>query len=682
MRDTDGYGLWLDCEPLPADRASAWRPLFESVYFSGSSPVLQTARGELSRILSGLLELAQPQLVAESPLPAGSSPTAALGLRPDISSAFPGLLPAWPAIKDDGYRVFSAPKGSGGPGLIAVADSEKGLLYAVFALKRLMEDPSTRPFEIDILDEPKIRYRMMNHWDNLDGSIERGYAGKTLWQWAELPATVDSRYTDYARACASVGLNCSVLNNVNTQPQILSTEYLEKVAAIANVLRPWGVTTWLSVNFGSPRFLGGLETSDPLDPAVIAWWQAKADEIYSLIPDFGGFLVKADSEGQPGPFAYGRSHADGANMLARALKDHGGIVVWRAFVYGHGETDRAKKAYANFLPHDGEFEPNAVIQVKNGPIDFQPREPVSPLFGAMEKTSVFMEFQVAQEYLGQGNHVVYLAPMWKEVLDFDTLHHGKGSTVGRSISTSGAPGGFSGMAAVTNTGDDRNWCGSRFHQANWYAYGRLAWNPGLDTTAIAYEWIRATWTRDEGLVAAVWQIMNGTWEACIDYMTPLGLHHIMKEHHHYGPDPAFDAGAREDWRCTYYHRADAKGLGFDRSRSGSAMVDQYAKPVAERFNNIETCPEDYLVFFHHAPWTRVLSSGRTLRDELVYRYRRGVEAVEAKRAQWLALEGKLDPHAWKEILGKLDIQLADAHEWEDVCVPYFLSFADKEKSNG
>ena len=679
MKDCNGYGLWLDCEPLNQEIVSLLKPIFANTCFLGTSPILDTAFNELKRIFMNLLGIEDIDRACclSDPKSCSAGVTAIVGLRGDIICAHPGLLPHWPEIRSDGYRLL-APQEKGLP-FLAVADSEKGILYAVFAIKRLLESEDGIPANLDILDEPKIRYRMLNHWDNLNRSIERGYAGETLWNWDDLPQTVDPRYTDYARACASVGINTSVLNNVNTQPEILSTEYLKKVASIAEVLRNWGITTFLSVNFGSPRFLGSLNTSDPLNQSVIDWWSAKIDEIYTLIPDFGGFLVKADSEGQPGPFAYGRTHADGANMLARPMKKYGGIVIWRAFVYGHGESDRAKKAWINFKPHDGEFEPNAIIQVKNGPIDFQPREPVSPLFGALTKTPVFMELQIAQEYLGQGNHIVYLAPMWKEIFNFETMLEATDSRVGALISTAGSPGGFSGIAAVTNTGNDQNWCGSRFHQANWYAYGRLAWDFELEPEVIAQEWIRATWTREKNIVEAIWQFMSGTWEACIDYMTPLGLHHIMKEHHHYGPDPAFDTGVRKDWRSTYYHRADANGLGFDRSRSGSAMVDQYSPLVAELFNNIETCPEDYLVFFHHVPWDYVVSSGRSLRDELVFRYRRGVETIEQKRNQWLALEGKVDPHAWKEIHDKLNIQCADAKEWEAVCVPYFLSFADAKR---
>ncbi len=680
MKDPYGYGLWLDCNPLSSEVQNLWRPICASPLIIGRSPLLDRAGEELKRICSGLLD----KPLSLTFIDGGSKPEGSfsliLGLQKDIKNYFSEDIPTWAGIKDEGYRFYFSKKTER---LYILADSERGLLYGVFTLKRLMEDPATLPVNLDLLESPKIRLRMLNHWDNLDGSIERGYAGKTLWKWAELPATLDIRYSDYARALASVGINATVINNVNTQPEILSEEYLKKVAALAKLFSSWGISTFISVNFGSPRLLGGLKTSDPLAPEVIAWWERKVQEIYALSPNFGGFLVKADSEGQPGPFAYGRNHADGANMLARALAPHKGIDVWRAFVYGHGEEDRAKMGYLNFKPHDGDFLPNVAVQVKNGPIDFQPREPISPIFGAMEETSLFMEFQIAQEYLGQGNHIVYLAPMWKEVLAFDTEQGGLGKPVGKTLAEPPQKALWegelhSGIAAVSNTGDDKNWCGSRFHQANWYAYGRLAWDWELDPAVIAKEWIRGTWTRETALVEEIWRFMDGTWEACINYMTPLGLMHIMREHHHYGPDPAFDGAEREDWRNTYYHRADAEGLGFNRTRTGSAMVDLYAPTVAERFNELKTCPEDYLLFFHHVPWNYILSTGRSLRDELVHRYSEGRKLIEAKQKAWQALKGKVDNDAWKEIAAKLDIQVADAEEWETVCVPYFLAFANKE----
>lgn len=705
-----GYDLWLKYRPLTAAAAAPWFPWLGSVSCEQSTAILESAAGELSRALPLLFaELGEVTdlvaLAAASSDRAGSGPEASVAASGRIVAGRPAFvyaktgkdfsaeLPGSPEGSDsasDGFAIRTVSAGNGqAPALVVCSRTDRGVLYGVFALLRAISQGSL-PDNVAMTDTPRLAFRMLDHWDNPDGSIERGYAGNSLWKWEELPSRVDSRYADYARASASVGINAAALNNVNAACSILSPEYVAKVAAIADVLRVWGIKTFLSINFASPMRLGGLPTADPQNPAVIGWWRDKASEIYARIPDFGGFLVKADSEGQPGPFAYGRSHADGANMLARALAPFGGIVIWRAFVYGHGENDRAKKAWANFMPHDGEFEHNVAVQVKNGAIDFQPREPVHPLFGSMEKTPLFMEFQVTQEYLGQGNHLVYLGPMWKEILDFDTYARGEGSTVARLLEAGGAasaldapgPAPLSGIAGVSNIGDNDDWCGSLFHPLNWYAFGRLCWNPGLDADAIAREWIAQTWGADPSLVADILAIVSPSWEACVDYMTPLCLHHIMKEGHHYGPDPAFDGGPREDWRSTYYHRADSVGIGFDRTRAGTAGVDQYRKPVADTFDDIDRCPEKYLLWFHHAPWTRRLSSGRTLAEEIPARYARGVEAVRRMRERWLSLAPKIDPELHAAVLAKLDIQLADAKEWEAVCVPYFASFSrETAKSN-
>ncbi|MDR0645123.1 MAG: alpha-glucuronidase [Treponema sp.] len=551
-----------------------------------------------------------------------------------------------------------------------------GVLYGVFAFLRLLHIGKIDENFVEFADSPKILWRILNHWDNLDGSIERGYAGKSLWKWDELPK-IDQRYLDYARLAASVGVNGSVLNNVNANSVFLTREYLEKAAALANVFRDYNIQVFLSANFAAPINLGGLSTADPLDDAVRSWWREKAAEIYALIPDFGGFVVKADSEGQPGPYVYGRTHADGANVLADALSPYGGIVVWRAFVYGHGETDRAKKAYVDFKSLDRGFRDNAVVQVKNGPIDFQPREPVHPLFGVMEATSLFMEFQIAQEYLGQGNHIVFLAPMWKEIFQFGIRLPKEEISTKQSLDSVGKVlegKKLSGIAGVSNTGDNEDWCGSLFHSANLFAFGRLSWDWTLDSTDIAKEWAVLTWGKDPIVIDAVVKILTHSWTACVDYMTPLGLNHIMRYEHHYGPDPGCDHGQRADWKPPYYHRADADGLGFDRTRKGSDAVDQYASPLAELFNNIETCPEKYLLWFHHVPWDHVLGSGRTLKDELVFRYRRGVEEAEQLRTWWKQVEGRVPPDRYQAVLDKFDIQVADAREWETVCVAYFMSF--------
>lgn len=665
----DGYELWLDYRPFNGSKImnDEYTAYLSNVQVLGSTDVISSAASELRRALSSIFEknISVKENIPEASLLLDHSLIVG---RADIVTQVYSI--EWDL--SEGYVIGL--RGSSKPSLFIVGLTDSDVLYAVFAFLRLLQTGCPFPKQ-DIRQSPKITWRMLNHWDNPDGSIERGYAGKSLWKWSELPSRVDPRYTDYARACASIGLNASVLNNVNADSYILSQTSLLKVEAIANVLRKYGISVFLSINFDSPMAVGELSSADPLDPEVVSWWKMKVAEIYSLIPDFGGFLVKADSEGQPGPFSYGRTHTDGANMLASVLKPHDGIVIWRAFVYGHGETDRAKKAYTQFKPHDGEFSSNAALQVKNGAIDFQPREPVHPLFGGMVKTSVFMEFQITQEYLGQGNHLVYLAPMWKEILDFDTHAHGKGTSVASLISKNCASPNISGIAAVANTGDDRNWCGHFFHAASWYAYGRLSWDPSLDTDAIAREWIACTWGGDLQITEAIMRIMKGSWEACIDYMTPLCLHHIMNEGHHYGPNPGDMTPTREDWRPSYYHRASRTGLGFDRTRTGSGAVDQYHDPVSNMFNDITLCPEKYLLWFHHVPWDTVLSSGRKLMDELSYRYRRGVLAVEKMLNEWENLNGKVDAYRYEKVLEKLKIQLADAYEWEEVCVSYFGSFS-------
>ncbi|MDR1126547.1 MAG: alpha-glucuronidase [Treponema sp.] len=600
-----------------------------------------------------------------------------------LNSAITELKTTFPpdAIKIEPINKKDAPSGEGfsiknKDGVFTISSQTgAGVLYGVFTLLRLL---NTRKVDFtQFNDSPKVSWRILNHWDNLNRSVERGYAGKSLWKWDELPK-IEQRYIDYARIAASVGINGSVINNVNANPTFLTHEYLEKIAALATVFRDYNIRLFLSVNFAAPITLGHLPTADPLDDAVRSWWNEKATEIYTLIPDFGGFIVKADSEGQPGPYTYGRTHADGVNTLADSLSPHGGIVIWRAFVYGFGETDRAKKAYADFKPLDGQFKGNSAIQVKNGPIDFQPREPVHPLFGAMKDTSLFMEFQITQEYLGQGNHIVFLAPMWKEILQFGVSLPEEGSadqpldSVGKVLGEKK----LSGIAGVSNIGDNEDWCGSLFHSANLFAFGRLSWDWTLNSADIAREWSLLTWGKDPVVTDAVVKILTHSWDACVDYMTPLGLNHIMRYEHHYGPDPGCDQGLREDWKPPYYHRADANGLGFDRTRTGSGAVDQYAPPLADLFNNLKTCPEKYLLWFHHVPWDYVLNSGRTLKDELAFRYHRGVQEAEQLRAWWKQLEGRVAPKPYKAVLAKLDVQVADAHEWETVCVRYFLSFTE------
>ena len=489
------------------------------------------------------------------------------------------------------------------PAIVIAANSDVGVLYGAFHFLRLIQ--TRQPLAaLDIASQPRTQIRVLNHWDNLDRHVERGYAGQSIWDWHKLPAYLDPRYTDYARACASLGINGAVLTNVNANATSLTPAYLQKAAALAGVFRPYGVRVYLTARFSAPIELGGLKTADPLDPQVRAWWKAKADEVYARIPDFGGFLVKANSEGQPGPQDYKRTHADGANMLAEAVAPHGGVVIWRAFVYSNeSPDDRAKQAYNEFVPLDGKFADNVLVQVKNGAIDFQPREPFHPLFGAMPKTPLMMEFQITKEYLGFATHLAYLGTLFEEALDSDTMVKGKGSTVAKVVD--GELHGYrkTGMAGVSNIGADRNWTGSHFDQANWYAFGRLAWDPDLSAQAIAQEWVRMTFSNDPAFVEPVVAMMMGSREAVVDYMMPLGLHHLFDTGHHYGPGPWVNNLNRADWNPTYYHRADANGVGFDRGPKGSNAVAQYHPKVADAVcRSSARLPEQFLLWFHHVPW--------------------------------------------------------------------------------
>ena len=544
------------------------------------------------------------------------------------------------------------------------AATEQGLLYATYHLLRLQAEGADCS-QLNIQEKPAFDIRVLNHWDNLDGTIERGYAGHSLWKWEELTDSVSARYREYARANASVGINGTVLNNVNASPEILSADYLQKVRKLADVFRPYGIKVYLSVNFASPMKLGGLSTADTLDEEVARWWKEKVREIYGLIPDFGGFLVKANSEGQPGPCDYGRTHAEGANMLAEALKPYGGIVMWRAFVYSPSDADRAKQAYLEFQPLDGRFRDNVMVQVKNGPIDFQPREPYSPLFGAMPHTPLMVEFQITQEYLGHSNHLAYLATMWKEFYRYVQ------------------PSSLKGVAGVVNVGDNVNWCGHDFAQANWYAYGRLAWNPDLSAEEIAREWLAQTFTTDRRFVEPMTQVMMESREAVVDYMMPLGLHHIFAWGHHYGPEPWCKVpGARADWLPSYYHQADKEGLGFDRSRTGSDAVSQYPDSLARVFDSLEQCPEEYLLWFHHVKWSQKLRSGRSLWDELCYKYQQGVDDVRAFQRVWKEMQPYVDAERYQAVAERLDIQAHDAVWWKDACLEYFRTFSKQPYPKG
>ena len=672
-RAEDGYELWLRYRPLPAEAGarSGQGRVTEAVIGTGT-PTLRAARDEVARGLRGMLGVEVPlvdtvtrdgALVAGTP--ARSSAIAALDIGPELGR-----------VGDEGFVIRSA-KVAGKRATVIAANTDVGVLYGVFRLLQLLQ--TGRPIgEVSRVEAPRVRHRVLDHWDNLSRTVERGYAGFSLWDWHKLPDYRSPRYTDYARANASIGVNGTVLTNVNANATSLTAEYLAKARALADVFRPYGIRVYLTARFSAPIEIGGLKTADPLDPLVAAWWKRKADEIYGFIPDFGGFLVKANSEGQPGPQDYGRSHADGANVLADAVAPHGGIVMWRAFVYSNEvPDDRAKQAYNEFQPLDGSFRPNVLVQVKNGPIDFQPREPFHPLFGAMPRTPLMMEFQITQEYLGFATHLVYLAPLFEETLRADTWAKGEGSTVARVVDGSLHGYAQTGIAGVANIGTDRNWCGSVFACANWYAFGRLAWDHGLTSDAIADEWVRRTFGNDPALLAPVKGMMLGSREAAVDYMTPLGLHHLMAEGHHYGPGPWVSQARRADWTSVYYHRADANGIGFDRTADGSNAVGQYFPPVARAFGSLNTVPEPYLLWFHHVGWDHRMASGRTLWDELVAHYYAGVEAVRRMQATWRSLEGRVDAERYDEVRAFLAIQEKEARWWRDACVLYFQTFSGR-----
>ena len=666
----DGSDLWLRYRPVEAQWQARYQPLAASIVVPGEVPTLHAARDELERGLTGLLGV-RPRSQSST----SESGSIIVG-TPQTSPEIARLKLPLARLGAEGYLIRSV-RLRGHPATVIAANTNRGALYGVFHLLRLIQTRQAID-RLDISSTPKIQLRLLNHWDNLDRTVERGYAGFSLWDWHKLPGWRDKRYIDYARANASIGINGTVLNNVNSNAQILTPLYLEKVAALADTFRPYGIKVYLSARFSAPIELGQLPTADPLDARVRAWWKAKAAEIYRHVPDFGGFLVKANSEGQPGPQDYQRTHADGANMLADALKPHGGVVMWRAFVYSNEQPeDRAKQAHNEFKPLDGRFRDNVILQVKNGPIDFQPREPFHPLFGAMPKTPLMMEFQITKEYLGFATHLAYLGTMWEEVLREDTYASGKGSTVASIVDGSLHGYRLTGMAGVANIGTDRNWSGSQFDQANWYAFGRLAWDPDLSAQIIAEEWARATFSNDPGFVRPALAMMMRSRQAVVDYMTPLGLHHLMATGHHYGPGPWVNDLQRADWNPTYYHRADASGIGFDRTASGSNAVGQYAPEVATRYGSPERVPEDLLLWFHHVPWDHPMRSGRTLWNELVTRYSHGVGEVATMRQTWEGLRPYVDPERHAEIAAFLAIQQREAQWWRDASIAYFQSVSGR-----
>ena len=670
----EGYDLWLRYPQLPSEWVTTYRASVTELIPGSHSATLDEAQSELARGLGGLLGAPVPVAasVATQPNPEG----AVIFGTPQSSPLVARLALDLRGIGADGYVIRSLTL-DGHRATVIAANQDIGVLYGAFGFLRLLQ--THQPIDrLDLSSAPRIQRRILDHWDNLDRTVERGYAGESIWDWHKLPDYLDPRYVDYARACASVGINGMVPNNVNSSAVSLTAPYLRKLAALADLLRPYGMRVYLAARFSAPMEIGGLKTADPLNPEVRAWWRAKVAEIYGLVPDFGGFLVKANSEGQPGPQDYGRTHADGANMFADALQPHGGIVMWRAFVYSQLQPDdRAKQAYDEFAPLDGKFHANVILQVKNGPIDFQPREPFHPLFGATPHTPLMLEVQITKEYLGFATHLVYLGPLFEETLRSDTYARGTGSTVAKVVDGSLFGDSLTGIAGVANIGSDRNWSGSEFDQANWYVFGRLAWDPMASSRAIAEEWVRMTFSNDPDFVTPVVDMMMGSREAAVDYMTPMGLHHQMARDSHYGPGPWVSGGPRADWTSVYFNRADAGGIGFDRTTRGSNAVSQYTAPVAAEFNDPKATPENLLLWFHHLPWDYRMKSGRTLWDELVMHYTHGVQTVSDMRRTWAGLAGKIDSRRYQEVSAFLGIQQNEAQWWRDASIAYFQSFSQR-----
>ena len=666
LKAEDGYDLWLRYKKISnISLLDQYKKQIAAPVVLGSSPTIALIKTELSRAFSGLTGI--PYKILSS---SGKSSAFIAGTA-SSSAIFSSIVTKdeLGRIGNEGFIIKTRPGKT-----IITAKTDIGLMYGVFHFLRLLQTQQSS-LGLNIISSPKIKLRVLNHWDNLNRTVERGYAGSSIWDWHKLPDFIDKRYIDYARASASIGINSTVLTNVNANAAILTNQYLEKVKALADLFRPYGIKVYLTARFSAPIEIGKLKTADPLNDTVQLWWKEKAKEIYELIPDFGGFLVKANSEGQPGPQDYNRTHADGANMLADALAPFNGIVMWRAFVYSPASDDRFKQAYEEFKPLDGKFRKNVLVQVKNGPIDFQPREPFSPLFGAMPQTPLMMEFQLTQEYLGQGTHLVFEAPLFKEVLNADTYAKGKGSTVTKVIDGSLNNFSLNGIAGVSNIGNDINWCGHPFAQANWYALGRLCWDYDLSSAQIADEWIRQTFTNDPFFIEPVKKIMLQSHEVLVNYMTPLGLTHIMYNGHHYGPMPWGNTLNRPDWNPVYYHKADSIGIGFDRTASGTNALSQYSIEVQNQFNDLNKCPEDYLLWFHHVSWKHTMKSGRILWDELCHKYYTAVDSIKAIQQQWNKLVNYIDAERFDHVKQLLNIQVKDATWWRNACLLYFQTFS-------
>ncbi|MAO66649.1 MAG: alpha-glucuronidase [Balneola sp.] len=667
----DGYRAWLRYEKVSNEQLlESYRSHIQSVYIKGTSPTLQAIKSELEKGLGGLLAA---DVHFNSAIQDGSL---LVGTADELSSFFGNELePLLQKINQEGYVIKSL-QVDGKNVTVVTGKTDIGVLYGTFAFLRNLQTHKDIS-SLEVAEAPKIENRILNHWDNLNRLVERGYAGLSLWDWGTLPDYRDPRYTDYARLNSSMGINGTVLNNVNADPRILQDDFIEKIAVLADIFRPYGIQVYISVNFQSPMEVGNLETADPLDPDVRKWWADKASEIYDRIPDFGGFLVKADSEGEPGPFKYNRTHAEGANMLAEAVEPHGGLLIWRAFVYSPEQYDRFREAYDEFVPQDGDFNDNVLLQVKNGPIDFQPREPFSPLFGALPNTNTMLELQITQEYFGFNTHLAYQGPLFTEALNLDTYAKGEGSTVANVISGEVFDYEHTGIAGVVNLGTDRNWTGHPFVQSSWYAFGRLAWNHSLSSEEIAEEWLKMTFTNNPDFVEPVKEIMQESREAGVNYRSPLGLTHLYAQGHHYGPAPWTSDLPRPDWTAVYYHKADEDGIGFDRTETGSNAIEQYNEPLETQFSDPETTPEDYLLWFHNVSWDYEMDSGRTLWNELVHKYYKGVETVRWMQDEWNSIEGLIDKERFEKVKALLSIQEKDAVIWRNSCVLYFQSLSDK-----
>jgi len=666
-----GYDLWLRYKPVENKiLLQSYRKSITTIITNGSSATMKIANDELMNGLSGLLQIKinnSTTVNRDGSVIAGTPGSSTLISQAGID----GLLQK---TGEEGYIIVT--KIINGKKCILISgNSDKAVLYGSFHFLRLLQTEQSVQ-HLNILSVPRIQHRMLNHWDNLNRTVERGYAGFSIWNWHTLPGYIDQRYIDYARANASIGINGTVLTNVNADATVLTKPYLEKVKALADVFRPYGIKVYLTARFSAPMELGRLKTADPLNAEVQNWWKEKVKEIYSYIPDFGGFLVKANSEGQPGPQDYQRTHADGANMLADAVAPFKGIVIWRAFVYSNeNPVDRHKQAYDDFVPLDGKFRTNVMVQVKNGAIDFMPREPFHPLFGAMPKTPLMMEFQVTQEYLGQGTNLVFLAPLFKETLESDTYYKGKGSTVAKVIDGSLDDHQLTGMAGVANIGNDINWCGHPFAQANWYALGRLAWDHDLSSRQIADEWLRMSFTNNPAFLQSAAKIMLESRDIVVQYSNPIGLHHIMSTGHHYGPAPWVSNLNRPEWNPVYYHKADSIGIGFNRTGTGSNALAQYKPEARKQWENMNTCEEKNLLWFHHVPWNFSMKSGRNLWDELCYQYYTGAERVKQMQTDWNALKPLVDKQRFEQVRQLLNIQHQEAIWWRNACLLYFQTFS-------